>query len=244
MSLDHASVSASASSASSALPSARPRLSLRPRPSVRRERILVQALEALLDTFAPRGCLACDAELAAGARHRFCGACGTTLEAGEPWAPYRYGGAVQEAIVRLKYRDRTDLAGPLGQRMGAWAREREVVDEGALVVPVASSPERLRERGYCHATLLAQAVGAELALRVLPFGLARVHQGGTQKGRTRDERLRALAGAYRASAQVHGRHVVLVDDVVTTGATLHAATAALREAGAVHVQPLVLAWTA
>jgi ComF family protein len=220
------------------------RFPLRPRPSLRRERILVQALDAMLDTFAPRGCLACDADLAPRAQRRFCGACTISLEPGEPWAPYRYGGAMQEAVVRLKYRDRTDLAGPLGHLMASWARDRRVVDEGAVVVPVASSAERIRERGYCHATLLAQAVAAELGLRVMPFGLVRVHQHGTQKGRTREERLGALAGAYRASAQVHQRRVLLVDDVVTTGATLHAATSALREAGAARVQPIVLAWTA
>ena len=204
----------------------------------------MQALEAMLDTFAPRGCLSCDAELAPRAQRRFCGACTISLEPGEPWAPYRYGGAMQEAIVRLKYRDRTDLAAPLGRLMAQWARDRRVVDDGAAVVPVASSAERIRTRGYCHATLLAQAVAAELGLRVMPFGLARTHQGGTQQGRTREERLGALAGAYRASAQVYGRKVLLVDDVVTTGATLHAATCALREAGSVRVQPLVLAWTA
>jgi ComF family protein len=198
----------------------------------------------MLDTFAPRGCLACDADLAPRVERRFCEGCAVSLEAGDPWAPYRYGGAMQAAIVRLKYRDRTDLAGPLGGLMASWARERRVVDEGAVVVPVASSPARLRERGYCHATLLAQAVGAELGLPVMPIGLVRVHQGGTQKGRTRDERLGSLAGAYRASAQVHARRVLLVDDVVTTGATLHASTAALREAGAARVQPLVLARTA
>lgn len=204
----------------------------------------MQALDAMLDTFAPRGCLACDAELAPRAQRRFCASCTISLEPGDPWAPYRYGGAMQEAIVRLKYRDRTDLAGPLGRLMASWARDRRVVDEDALVVPVASSPDRIRERGYCHATLLAQAVAAELGLRLLPFGLVRVHQRGTQQGRTRDERLGALAGAYRASAQVYGRRIVLVDDVVTTGATLHAAAASLREAGAVRVQPVVLAWTA
>jgi predicted amidophosphoribosyltransferase len=211
----------------------------------------------MLDTFAPRGCLACDAELppvvvARGpggapmqrpAPRRFCLACGVSLERGEPWAPYRYGGAAQAAILRMKYRDRTDLAGPLGRLLGAWGRERAVVDAEAVVVPVASSPSRVKERGYCHATLLAQGVAAELHLPVFPFGLERVRQDGTQKGRGREERLASLEGAFVGSARVYGRPVLLVDDVVTTGATLHAAAAALRDAGATRVQPLVFAWT-
>ncbi len=221
-------------------------------------RVLARALEAMLDTFAPRGCLACDAELPpvvltrgpdgavsrSAAPRRFCLACTLSLEAGDPWAPYLYGGAVQSAIVRLKYRDRTDLAGPLGRELAQWARARAVVCADAVVVPVASSTERVRERGYCHATLLAQAVAAELRLPVFPFGLERVRQGGTQQGRTREERLGALEGAFTASARVYGRPVLLVDDVVTTGATLHAAGAALKDAGATRVQPLVVAWTA
>jgi predicted amidophosphoribosyltransferase len=236
----------------------RPSASGGPAASPGSTRILARALEAMLDTFAPRGCLACDAELPpvvlsrgpdgaisrSAAPRRFCLACSLSLEGGDPWAPYRYGGAVQAAIVRLKYRDRTDLAGPLGRELAQWARARAVVDTDAVVVPVASSAERVRERGYCHATLLAQAVAAELRVPVFPFGLERVRQGGTQKGRTREERLGALAGAFTASARVYGRPVLLVDDVVTTGATLDAASAALKGAGATRVQPLVVAWTA
>ena len=212
-------------------------------PSPLRRSITVHALEAILDTFAPRGCLACDAEVPNAVLRAFCGSCTLALEPGEPWAPYRYGGAIQTAIVRLKYRDRTDLAGPLGRTMARWADERRLVDAGALVVPVASSPERVATRGYCHASLLARAVGGELGLRVEVGGLERIYQGKTQKEGTRDERLAALEGAYRGSPAVAGRNVLLVDDVVTTGATIHAARAALRAAGAKRVQPLVLAWT-
>ena len=199
--------------------------------------------EALLDTFAPRGCLACDAELHPGRERLFCAPCAIAVESGEPWAPYLYGGAIRHAIVRLKFQDRTDLAEPLGRRLGAWAFGRGAIPAGALVVPVASSPERIRERGYCHATLVARGVASELGLTLVPFGLTRLRQDGTQLGRGREDRLSALRDAYVASEKVRGKRVLLVDDVRTTGATLDACTLALTRAGAAHVEPLVVAWT-
>jgi predicted amidophosphoribosyltransferase len=199
--------------------------------------------EALLDTFAPRGCVACDAEVLVTPARPFCASCAPAAEGDGVHAPYRYGGSVRDAIVRLKFVGRTDLGEPLGRTLGAWARRHRHIDAHAVVVPVASSAARIRERGYCHATLLARGVAQELALRLDPFGLVRVHQEGRQLGRTRDERRTSLRGAYASSGKMRGKSVVLVDDVRTTGATMDAAMAALREVGAARVLPLVVAFT-
>jgi predicted amidophosphoribosyltransferase len=96
------------------------------------------------------------------------------------------------------------------------------------VVPVPSPVGRRRRRGFCHAALLAEAVAARTGLPVLPL-LERVGAAQRQVGRPRNQRLRtpprfAAVGAARVE-------VVLVDDVVTTGATLSACARALREAG-------------
>ena len=113
-----------------------------------------------------------------------------------------------------------------------------------LVLPVPLAPARLRQRGYNQALLLARQLSST---RVQAQLLLRTRDSEAQSHLTRAERLHNLRGAFALdplqAAQVMGRHVLLVDDVMTTGATLHAAAAPLREAGAKHITAMVLART-
>ena len=112
------------------------------------------------------------------------------------------------------------------------------------MLPVPLSPERLRQRGYNQALLLARALGHP---QVHARMLLRVRDTEAQSHLARAERLRNLRGAFvpdpLRAAQLAGKRVLLVDDVMTTGATLHAAAAPLRDAGALQVCALVLART-
>lgn len=195
--------------------------------------IVRRAADLAGNWLAPPACAACDAVLPAK-RTAFCSACAGTVERSEgagPFAPFIFGGALKTAIVRLKYEHRADVALPLGELLRA-----SVVSAGLradLVVPVPLHPLRLVERGYNQAALLAAHVARDVA--PLSTAVRRVEARKRQASLARDERLANLAGAFAASPGVRNKTVMLVDDVRTTGATLAAAEAALRDAGAAAV---------
>jgi ComF family protein len=156
-----------------------------------------------------------------------------------------YAGPVRAALHELKYAGEQRLAVPLG---AAIARRWSAVGIGAeVVVPVPVHAERERRRGYDQAALIAEAAAEELRLpvvRALERGRATIAQ--FELGR--QERASNVAGAFRlratdpaARAAITGRWILLVDDVVTTGATLAACGAALVVAGAFAVSAIAVA---
>jgi len=150
-------------------------------------------------------------------------------------APYLHGGALAEAIHRLKYEDREDLGASLGVLFEACA-----VPKSDVLVPIPLHPRRLRLRGYDQARLLADAAAGRFALPVAPL-LRRIRDTGQQVGRDRAARERSVRGAFAASGSIPGARVCLVDDVLTTGATASSAAAALLDAGAARVEVRTLA---
>jgi ComF family protein len=144
----------------------------------------------------------------------------------------RYGGAVSEAIRRLKYGARPDLARGLGRRIAAALREANLDLRAALLVPVPLHPRRLVERGYNQSALLAASAGQDLRLRSVPLALRRTRDTAQQAVLSREARLENARTAFVARRPLSGARVVLVDDVVTTGATSAACTSALEQAGA------------
>lgn len=152
-----------------------------------------------------------------------------------PWA---------DLVTALKFRNDPGLAVPLGQllRHAPWV---EPALEGTdRVVPIPLSPARLRERGYNQAALLAHALAPD---KTDAHTLLRVRDATAQSQLSREARQHNLDHAFvldplRAPA-LRGQRIVLLDDVMTTGATLNAASQVLREAGVAHITALVLART-
>lgn len=155
----------------------------------------------------------------------------------------RYEGPGRELVHRLKYGDRLDLAGPMGRWMARAGAE--VLVEDALVVPVPLHRWRLWRRRHNQAALLARAVAEATGLDWDPLLLQRVRRTRPQVGLSRAERAENLQGALRLdpgkAPALKGRPVVLVDDVLTTGATADAAARALLRAGAASVDVLTFA---
>lgn len=156
-------------------------------------------------------------------------------------------------IQRFKFGAEPELARPLAALLARAVRATADVPTltasrlPELVVPVPLAPARLRERGYNQAWELARHVAGTLSLPARADALLRVldtpHQAGLDR-RERERNLRnAFAPAPRAARWLAGRRVALVDDVMTTGATVREAAAALRRGGAVAVDLWVLART-
>jgi ComF family protein len=149
---------------------------------------------------------------------------------------YVMGDTARRLVHALKYRGWSALAEPLGRRIAALPWPRDVEDEARVVVPVPTSRTRVRERGYNQAELLAATFAAGTGLRVDAGLLERTRSGGTQTALHPDERRANVAGAFAVPegrrGDVRGEHVLLVDDVWTTGATAVACAEALLGAGA------------
>jgi ComF family protein len=152
----------------------------------------------------------------------------------------RYAEPLRDGIHTFKYDGTPDLAGSLGQLMAeAWVNGGLQAD---VLVPVPLHPRRRRERGYNQSELLAKKIGALVGVTVDMAIIRRVRYTDQQAMLARDERRNNVHGAFKAEpARSNGKHIMLVDDVFTTGATLSECAATLLGAGAWRVSAMTLA---
>lgn len=153
-----------------------------------------------------------------------------------------FSGPARAALHALKYDGERRLAEPLGVLLARrWARAGV---GGDVLIPVPIHPERRRERGFDQAELLATAAGRHLRLPVMTV-LRRAQRTAAQHSLGRVERARNIRGAFAvqpgSGGRVRGRWPILIDDVVTTGATLSGCAAELLAAGALAVSALTVA---
>ena len=154
-----------------------------------------------------------------------------------------FTGSMRTLVHRFKYADRHDARTLLVRWLAAAARDLGPGPD--LIVPVPLSRLKLLIRHCNQAAVLAAALSQELGVPMHPMLLRRTRWTRSQVGMTRAERQRNVAGAFgvprRLRAQIAGRKVLLVDDVITTGATVEACARVLKRAGAARVDVLALA---
>lgn len=149
-----------------------------------------------------------------------------------------HAGLLRLLVHELKYRGRQRLAHRLAERLLREPALAAVLDGDVVLVPVPLHPRRQRERGFNQCALLAEALGRGAGRPVLADALVRLRDTASQAGLTAAARRANVEGAFavRRRGAVAGRVVVLVDDVVTTGATIGACARALRRAGVAEVR--------
>ena len=219
-------------------------------------------LRRLLDLLYPRECVACSAPVGEAEGFAFCASCDGRLEWGRPpfcprcgagpaggdcgecrgkeilfagaTALGRYDGRLRDTVLQLKFRGSRHLADEFGRRLAS--RIARAFD---LVVPVPMSRWKLLVRGYNAAELTAERLARHAKIPYSRGALRKIRRTRPQSELSMAERLTNPKGAYRAK-RVRGV-VLLVDDVLTTGATANACTEALRAAGATEVHLAVIA---
>src|SRR3954469_6475444 len=207
---------------------------------------------SLLHLLAPPLCAGCGAS--AGPIEPFCTACRAELrwlgrDAVEAlgglraWAPLAYEGPARGAVRALKFKGATRAAGPMAAQIAANAPPGWLEPPAALV-PGPLLPARARKRGYNQAEWIATALAARTGLP-LHDCLERAGPRETQVGRDRSQRLAGISGTVRLATEraPPPRCAALVDDVITTGATLAACAGGLRQHGTEQVVAVAYART-
>lgn len=212
-------------------------------------------IDLIGDVLSPPRCAACDST--ASRKAAFCASCASTIErceaggAGIPDARANpravafgfYGGALAQAIRRLKYEDKPYLARPLGALLRGACRDAGLRVDAVLPVPL--HPRKLVERGYNQSALLAAHVAAQTGAPLLTSTLLRPLDTSPQVELSGEDRAANVDRAFAVAggSWIEGRTLALVDDVMTTGATLAAARRPLLAAGARDVVVVVVART-
>ena len=151
-----------------------------------------------------------------------------------------YEGVIRDCVHALKYENNQSLGDFFSYRLASLInKENWQLD---MVTPVPLSAQRFRERGYNQSSLLAKPLAARLKTKFNPFAIRRIRHTPSQVGLSLEERRQNVIGAFQAeNALICGKSVLLVDDVMTTGATMIACAQAVRNAGAKTVYCATLA---
>lgn len=173
--------------------------------------------------------------------------CDDCLSVVRPWtrgrAVFRYEGTARKLVLGLKYGDRTDLAPALGPLLRRAAQDMSI--DQPLAIPVPLHWTRTLRRRYNQSAVLVQALNKSSGIPMLLDGLVRTKRTAVLRGLGTHDRYTLLSNAIcvaaQAKAHIDGRSILLIDDVMTSGATFTASTDALVSAGAKEVFVLALA---
>jgi ComF family protein len=157
---------------------------------------------------------------------------------------YPFAGAVKEAVLRLKFGRKARISALIADQLMAAADTRLIAASCDLLIAVPLHRSRLRERGFNQAALIARRLSRQLQVPVDLSHLRRIRATPAQAlTQSRQERLKNIQGAFRVSPDhpFRGKKVCLIDDVVTTGATLRSSAQSLLTAGAKEVRAVTFA---
>ena len=154
-----------------------------------------------------------------------------------------YDGVIRRSIHLLKYARKTALAKPLGALLTERVSRLDRVDQIDLAMPVPLHKRQLRRRGFNQAEILSRSCGQRLAIPVSTGNLIKTKSTLSQSVLKRDERFKNIEGAFlvKKPSDIKGKNILLIDDVLTTGATLNECARTLKRAGAEKIIAMAIA---
>lgn len=170
--------------------------------------------------------------------------CGQCLKKPPPFsqttAVFGYHYPINKLIQMMKYGEQLPLAHAFSLQL---ARKIDLNALPDYVIAMPLHPTRLRERGFNQSLLIAQTVAHQHRLKLLPHACQRIRATEPQTSLPKDQRAKNMRGAFQCSVDLTGKHIALVDDVLTTGASLSALAAAVQACGAAKIENWVVART-
>ncbi len=176
-------------------------------------------------------------------RHVISSSFGETFQFERGWCRYQFHkkSPLQKALYAMKYEGLFTLGTMFGRHLGEWMLSCGDIGDIECIVPVPLHHLKKIERSYNQSEKIAEGIGKTLHKPVMPELLVRKRYTVSQTGLSAEERKKNPEGAFYGAKGVAVRHVLLVDDIVTTGATLAAAASALLQAGVEKVSFAALA---
>jgi len=167
------------------------------------------------------------------------------LKAGTSLVYFERKGMVQRLIHELKYAGRPEIGLFFGNWMAAEMQQSNRFEEIDYVVPVPMHPKKQKERGYNQVTGFATAIANKLNAELKPDILRKINNRKTQTSKNRFERFRTLENDYllHDCANISDKHILLVDDVITSGATIEACSSQLMKQSGVQLSLASMAFT-
>lgn len=160
------------------------------------------------------------------------------------WFYFRKGSVYQESLHKLKYNDRPDIGFLLGRQFGYELYQSKEFIRPDILLPVPLNPKKLRKRGYNQSEAIARGLSAGLGIPMINNLLTRPVNTETQTRKSRYDRYLNVSGKFKITnaSILENRHILLIDDVITTGATLEACAEMLLPIPGVVVSVAALAW--
>ena len=168
-----------------------------------------------------------------------------TIQKAYSFLYYRKKGIVQQIIHQLKYHNREDVGVFLGSWFGNILKEKNVFNDIHFIVPVPLHHKKLKVRGYNQVSKFAQSLSETLSIPYINNLLIRNHFTNTQTKKNRLYRFANMSGAFQLTnnSLLENKHILLVDDIITTGATLYACSKELNKTKNINISIVTIAFT-